>query len=215
MKTPQDNMKTWAATCRPPKEALKNITGGRLKGMTDIKPQWRYKVMTEMYGACGTGWKFRTTKKWTENGSFDQVFAFVDIELFVKNGDVWSEPIEGTGGSMLVVKEKAGLHSSDEAYKMATTDALSTAMKMLGVGADIYMGQYDGSKFVQVSSGEPVKKLTRADFKAKIDKLENYEAVEAWENAHLNKAETALSKDDFELFENYIKKVKDVFNPPS
>jgi len=60
-----------------------------------------------------------------------------------------------------------------------------------------------------------VKKMTRFDFQEKIDKIDSVGAIESWENAHLNKAETALSKDDFELFKNYIKKVKDVFNPPS
>lgn len=30
---------------------------------------------------------------------------------------------------------------------MATTDALSVAMKMLGVAAEIYLGNFDGSKY--------------------------------------------------------------------
>jgi len=48
---------------------------------------------------------------------------------------------------MLVTKESKGLHSSDEGFKMAVTDALSTAMKLLGVGADIYSGMWDGTKY--------------------------------------------------------------------
>jgi hypothetical protein len=41
------------------------------------------------------------------------------------------------------------MHSNDEGYKMAITDALSVAMKSLGVAADIYMGLWDGSKYKQ------------------------------------------------------------------
>jgi len=132
---------------RPPPEALKTITGGRLNGKTDIKPQWRYRAMTECFGLCGVGWKYTIDRQWTERGASDEVLAFVNISLFVKSGDGWSDPIPGTGGSMLVEKEKAGLHNSDEAFKMATTDALSVALKMIGVAASIYMGEWDGRKY--------------------------------------------------------------------
>ena len=41
-----DNMTLYNAVRTPPPEALKAITGGRLKGMTDINPMWRIKTMT-------------------------------------------------------------------------------------------------------------------------------------------------------------------------
>ena len=137
------NLKIWDALKTPPKEALKEIDGGRLKGMTDISPQWRYKAMTEQFGPCGVGWKYEVVRVWNEPGSEDQVFAFAEVKVTIRDGDNWSEPIPGIGGSMLVNMEKAGLHASDEAYKMAITDALSVALKMLGVGADVYMGISD------------------------------------------------------------------------
>jgi len=71
------------------------------------------------------------------------VFAFAKVNLYVKVDDKWSDPIPGIGGSMLVTKESAGLHASDEGYKMAITDALSVAMKMLGIGANVYAGLSD------------------------------------------------------------------------
>lgn len=141
------NLDNWNKVSTPPPNVLKKITGGRLSGMTNISPQWRYQVMTEAYGPCGIGWKYVVVKKWTEPGANGQIFAFVDIELFIKDGDEWSDAIPGHGGSMLIVKEKHGPYSDDEAYKKATTDALSTSMKMLGVGSDIYMGNWDGSKY--------------------------------------------------------------------
>lgn len=39
---------------------------------------------------------------------------------------------------MLISKESGGLYTSDECYKMAFTDAISVACKMLGFGADVY-----------------------------------------------------------------------------
>jgi len=121
-----------------PESAQKPITGGRLKGKTDINPMWRIKVLTEMFGMCGIGWKTEIIKQWTESHSNGEVAAFVNINLYVKVNGEWSEPIPGTGGSMFVANEKTGLHISDECYKMAYTDAVSVACKALGVGADIY-----------------------------------------------------------------------------
>lgn len=135
-----DNLKIWNAVAQPPEDALKKITGGRLNGMTDIKPQWRYQVMTEQFGMCGVGWKFTIDKLEAYDASDGQVIAFANISLYVMGKENWSDAIPGTGGSMLVAKEKESLHSSDEAYKMAITDALSVAMKMLGVGANVYLG---------------------------------------------------------------------------
>ena len=53
------------------------------------------------------------------------------------NGE-WSDAIQGTGGSSEVSMESKGAYVSDECYKMALTDALSVAMKALGVAADVY-----------------------------------------------------------------------------
>jgi len=141
------NLDIYNTLKQPPKEALRTIEAGRLRGKTDINPQWRYMAMTEQFGPCGVGWKYGVTQVWNEPAGDGQIFAFATINLFYKIGDVWSDPIPGLGGSMLVEKEKAGLHANDEGYKMAITDALSTAMKMLGVAADIYAGLWDGTKY--------------------------------------------------------------------
>ena len=123
-----------------PEEAKKKITGGRLNGMTDIKPMWRIEKLTEIFGVCGIGWKTIIKNKEIIEGANNEKIAIVDIELYVKVNDEWSEPIEGTGGSSFISKEKNGLYTSDECFKMAYTDALSVACKSLGMGADVYWG---------------------------------------------------------------------------
>lgn len=141
------NMDIWDKVKRPPQTALKTIKAGRLSGMTDINPQWRLQVMTEMFGQCGVGWHYTIERTWTEPGANGELMAFVLVHLHTKTPEGWSAPIVGIGGSALVAKETSGLRANDEAYKMATTDALSVAMKQLGVAADIYMGLWDGSKY--------------------------------------------------------------------
>jgi hypothetical protein len=125
---------------------LTQFNNGRFSG-TDIKPQWRLQAMTEQFGPIGIGWYYEKIGHWIEKIASGEICAFVEINMFIKEGDNWSKPIFGTGGSMLVASEKKGLHTSDEAFKMATTDALSVAMKQLGVGADIYMGQKGVTKY--------------------------------------------------------------------
>ena len=120
-----------------PAEAIKPIQNGRLKGKSDINPMWRIKTMTEHFGVCGIGWKYVITKQWTETFS-TETKAYCNIDLFVKVDGQWSDAIQGTGGSSEVTMERNGSYVSDECYKMALTDALSVAMKALGVGADIY-----------------------------------------------------------------------------
>ena len=156
--TKGDRMKIWNALRTPPDTALKEIKGGRLSGMTDIRPQWRYQAMTEQFGPCGTGWKYTIDELWNVEGPGGEVFAFARVTVYYRVDDGWSEPTPGIGGSMIVAQESAGLHSSDEGFKMAVTDSLSVAMKMIGVGADIYMGQNDGSKHTKPSATvTPVK----------------------------------------------------------
>lgn len=120
-----------------PAEAIKPIQNGRLKGKSDINPMWRIKTMTEHFGVCGIGWKYVITKQWTETYG-TETKAYCNIDLFVKVDGQWSDAIQGTGGSSEVTMERNGSYVSDECYKMALTDALSVAMKALGVGADIY-----------------------------------------------------------------------------
>jgi len=152
-----------------PQEAQKAISGGRLNGKTDINPMWRIKVLTEQFGPCGIGWYYTPVRKWLEQ-SGNEVAAFVDIELYIKDGDEWSKPIAGTGGSMFVEKEKGGLHVSDECYKMATTDAISVACKQLGIGADVYW-QADKTKYDKPEQQAEPPKLSKTQFSALYKEL--------------------------------------------
>jgi len=140
------NMEVWDKLKQPPDWALKKITGGRLNGKSDISPMWRIQALTEVFGMCGVGWKYELKDKWTQEAS-GQIMLFVEIALFVKDGEQWSDAILGFGGDFLIEKESSGLHANDEAMKMAVTDALGNAMKNLGVAAVVFSGGTDGTKY--------------------------------------------------------------------
>jgi len=140
------NLRHWAPMARPPQEALRKITGGRINGMTNISPQWRLRIMTEHFGPIGVGWKYTIDEKWTEQIG-DEIMACVKVSLYIKDNDQWTEAIPGLGGSKILQKESAGLYGNDDGFKMALTDALSVAMKSIGVAADIYLGMWEESKY--------------------------------------------------------------------
>ena len=169
------NMEIYDSFRVTPKEAQKEIAGGRLRGFTDINPMYRIQKLTEKFGPCGIGWYYEPLKKWTEQAG-DEVMAFVDISLFIKVDGEWSKPIAGTGGSALYAMEKCGLKASDECFKMATTDAISVACKQLGIGADVYWkaGESKYSRS-EPDNAIPASKLaeTQKTAPAKVDVTEH------------------------------------------
>lgn len=138
-----------------PPEAQKPISAGRLKGKTDINPMWRIKVLTEAFGPCGFGWTCKITQTWVdENEGTGEKIANVRVELRVCHKGEWSEPIEGIGGAMFVENESRGIHTDDDCYKKAYTDAISVACKALGIAADIYYAKDPDTKYNTDGAGD-------------------------------------------------------------
>lgn len=153
-----ENMEIWNKYKEVPKNALKDFDNGKFAG-TDINTMWRLKSLTEAFGMCGFGWYYVPKKFWTEKCENGDVFAFAEIELFVKVNNEWSQPISGTGGNKLVrVIKNGSLSTSDEAFKMAITDAIGVACKNLGFGADIYW-ENDKTKYTEYAQPRVDDKL--------------------------------------------------------
>lgn len=133
-----DNMQIYNFARVVPDEAKKQISGGKLNGMTDINPMWRVEKLTELFGPCGIGWWTENERYWSEEGANGEKLAYCKLGLVYNyNGSV-SNPVYAVGGSTMVAKTKNGMQSSDECYKMARTDAISVCCKMLGFGASVY-----------------------------------------------------------------------------
>lgn len=174
-----ENMELYTKFRACPPEAQKPITAGRLKGKTDINPMWRLKVLTEQFGPCGFGWVYKIVRTWIDDGNGAEKIANVEIELKIKYCGEWSEPIPGIGGAMFVENESNGIHTCDECYKKALTDAISVACKALGIAADIYFAKDPDSKyptgdqsgdtspFPQVHSQQPL--LPQLTYKQALD----------------------------------------------
>lgn len=136
-----DSMSIYDQLRQVPQNAIKKISGGKLAGMSDINPMWRIKRMTEVFGPYGQGWRMEISERWrdeVQTNSGTEVSANVKVAVSYRTeAGEWSEPAYGYGGSKLLGKGK-GSDLDDEAWKMALTDALGVAMKLLGMAADVY-----------------------------------------------------------------------------
>lgn len=126
-----------------PKHTSKFKRSGGFSG-TAIKPIWSIRSMTEEFGPCGSGWGI--------NEPSFQVVPSTDETLVFCTVSIWhgqrENVVYGVGGDKVVAKFSSGIRSDDEAFKKAFTDAVTNAMKMIGVGADVHMGLFDDSKYV-------------------------------------------------------------------
>lgn len=145
----EENMELYNALRSVPVNAQRKIAAGRLKGFTNINTMWRIKALTEQFGPCGIGWKTVTTKEWLEQGADGAVTAHCNLNLFIRVDGEWSDAIEGCGGAAYVSLERSGKYTSDEAFKMARSDALSYACKNIGVAADVYFEEDADNKYTE------------------------------------------------------------------
>lgn len=211
-----ENMEIYNKYKTVPQNALKQFNNGKFSG-TDINTMWRIKSLTEAFGMCGIGWYFTTKRLWVETTINNEQFAFAEIELFVKVDGEWSMPISGNGGNKLARLTKNGEYStSDEAFKMAVTDALGVACRNLGFGADVYWDN-DRTKYTtsdvttkaKVTAMQLAKiaqykisaKLIKKYSLTKIEELtqdEATEAIAAWEDYLAKKNAEAEAKEVFQ-----------------
>lgn len=178
-----------------PKEALKPIQAGRLKGKSDINPMWRIKMLTEVFGPAGIGWYTETVKEWLDGGADGEVSANVQINLYVKYNGEWSKPILGYGGALFISKEKGGYYTDDDAYKKAYTDAISVACKALGFAADVYYEKDPETKYAPKGNDDPPPPPAPP---MTFDVAKDIRLVS--NDAHNGKTLTQICKDDREYF---------------
>jgi hypothetical protein len=172
-----------------PSNAIKPFNNGKFSG-TDINTMWRIKMLTQEFGICGVGWYYDLVRTWTEKADNGDIFAFAEIELFIKQNGEWSKGISGTGGNKLQRVTKSGeLSTSDECFKMSITDAFGVACKLLGLGADIYWDN-DKTKYTEFAVNyatkeqvEEMRKLAVNEInvckKYNVDKIEKLTQSEA------------------------------------
>ncbi len=118
---------------------------------TAIKPMWSYHRMTEEFGPCGVGWGVNKPEFQVVPVLEGEVLVFCTVSIWYEKPE---QTAFGVGGDKAVGKNKYGLTADDEAFKKAYTDAVTNALKFIGVGADVHMGMFDDNKYVNTMKVE-------------------------------------------------------------
>lgn len=158
------NLEFWNKYKEVPANALKDFDNGNFKG-TDINTIWRMKCLTEYFGMCGIGWYYDIINISHEKiDEADTILTFAEIKLYIKVDGEWSKGITGVGGNKMLsyVKSRDYYKASDEATKMAVTDAIGNACRNLGIGADVYWAN-DKTKYTNEEQ-KPPQIPTKANF---------------------------------------------------
>ena len=178
-------MRIWDSLCKTNPDYTRSVPSSYGKKITSIDPMYQIQCMTETFGPVGLGWKYNVKYTYQDN----LVFAEVSIHYCVH--DNWFE--YGPVCSVQNLFKKNG-NLDDEAPKKAMTDAMTKAFSHLGMSADVFLGKFDDSKYVQ----EVKKEFSKPQVKA-------FPKTNGKKNIKLDmELDMGLIKDD-------IKKINDIY----
>ncbi len=180
--TKQSNTRLWDALGKTDPAHTKGFSrAGGFKG-TALKPIWIVQRLTEQFGPVGEGWGMEEPTFHLVHGQDGEVLVYCHVRCWHTNPGQF---FYGVGGDKVITKRSSGqLFHDDEAFKKAYTDAINNAFKFVGVGADVHMGQFDDSKYVEQVGAEFAASARVAniealdDFKASINAATSLEMLE-------------------------------------
>ena len=140
-----DNKRYWDQLKKTDPRFTKRINKG-FGEITTIDPQWQIMKMTEVFGPVGIGWAYNVKYTYTDQ------LVFAEVSVWTKD-DVSSHYGYGPVCSVQKLWRKTGA-LDDEAPKKAMTDAMTKALSHLGVSADVFLGMFDNSKYVEKVAAE-------------------------------------------------------------
>jgi uncharacterized short protein YbdD (DUF466 family) len=191
------NMKIWETLSKTNPNYTRTAPSSYGKRITTIDPMYQIQMMTDLFGPVGIGWKYKVDYKYIDG----LVFAEVTIKYFT---DEWHE--YGPVCSVQNLSKKNG-NLDDEAPKKAMTDAMTKAFSHLGMSADVFLGKFDDSKYVEQMKQEfsQTKKIPQTNGTEHDD---NHDAVAI--NNIENDIKNAQSIYELRKLRSY--KYKDAFN---
>ena len=153
-------MTVWNQMCKTDPKYTKPIVGKPYRG-TDITPQYTIKKMTEVFGMLGEGWGYSVDYGTLDLYEGNHVLAYADVL-------VWAVDISNTfgpwRGSELLLRPKGDtVKVDDDAFKKATTDALTKALSHLGCNADVFLGEFDKENAVVKALGTDTEDIDLED----------------------------------------------------
>lgn len=146
-------MALWESVCKTPPEYVKSITG---KSYSAINPMYVVQTLTRVLeGPNGEKWVVIIDEDklveghWLSNGKDRYILHVIKGHLrYYRNGQ-WYETNQQYGQTPFVYETRSGdIKSDEDAFKKSATDLMTKCASLLGVAADVFLGQYDGNKYI-------------------------------------------------------------------
>lgn len=162
-------MTIWNAGYKVPKDAQKDFNNGRFKG-SSIEPTWRYRVLTELFGACGMGWRFvQVNSQYSPDGSAHYCTGYLE---YVTEGTLADPDARIHRTSTLTGGTPVYAKGQDETPKMSETDCISKLCHHMGIAGSVYAGKFDGDKYQMPASDQMAGKPVQSSSPAPAPKAE-------------------------------------------
>ena len=149
------NMRIWNKVCKTDPSHTKQVSFGRR--FTAIDAMYQIQSATEVWGPAGEGWGFEGKHSTQECGQV--VLAVSDVTLWWRNGDRVN--VSGTVRASSTLVSAKG-HVDEDAWKKATTDALTKLLSYHGFNADVFLGKFDDNRYVQARAREEAQEKKAA-----------------------------------------------------
>ena len=185
-------MALWNAVEKTNPAYTKKANIGGMK-ITAVAPQYQIKNATEQFGPYGIKWGFR-------NIEFD--YSLVEsLKLIVFKGTFFCPGGECViGNSCKAFMDRDCKMVDADFAKKLETDALTKVLSKMGFNADIFMGRYDDTKYVNEMKQEfAPKKMTNAEAIKKLDTAKTIDKLVALWNSlpiDLKQVEEVIAKKD-------------------
>lgn len=184
-----DNLRLWNKLGKTDPRHTKGFSrGGGFKG-TAVKPMWQNKQLTETFGPCGLGWGFEKPEFQLVDGHGTEKLVYCTVSAWYVPDPAKPDEIAhvyGVGGDKVIAQFSSKVANDDEAFKKAFTDAIGNAFKFIGVAADVHMGMFDDSKYVQDLEAEFIaaEDTLGVETDTMLDRIRTCDDVEALRAMH-------------------------------
>lgn len=165
-----DTMSIWDAVAKTDPAYTKHV--GQRGGFTAIAAHYQVMSATKQFGPVGIGWGYA-------NGDpiFHESLVFVPVSVWHGNRENVFGPVYGGA------EWKTGSRTDSDAIKKAATDGLTKALSHLGFNADVFLGLFDDSKYVNQLRNEFAGHAPDQDgVERLIIMIEGCETVQALQN---------------------------------
>lgn len=141
MSTQKTNLDFWNSVCETDQNYTKEAGYGRMK-FTAIDAQYQLKTATEKWGMYGSKWGVKDISyELISNGQGHPYMQAINGTFWYPDGEfpISSDILFFEGEKLKVVKDQR---------KKLLTDITTKALSKLGFNADVFLGKFDDSKYV-------------------------------------------------------------------